>query len=101
MNTESPILTTVSTLTSFSSVAGDVAPVLAGSEVEGEFLPGYMCYGVPVGSREYVRHVLNEKVEQAQAQVCGEWGWCSLWEEAGDYKGGGELGNGETGPGGG
>ena len=48
MNTESPILTTVSTLTSFSSVAGDVAPVLAGSEVEGEFLPGYMCCGVPI-----------------------------------------------------
>ena len=25
--------------------------VLAGKEVEGEFMPGYMCYGVPVGSR--------------------------------------------------
>ena len=43
--------------------------VLAGSEVEGEFLPGYMCYGVPVGSREYVRHVLNEKVEQIAEQA--------------------------------
>ena len=31
-----------------------------------------------------------------QAQVCGEWGcWCSLWEEAGDYEGGDELGKGE------
>ena len=34
-----------------------------------------------------------------QAQVRGEWGWCSL--EVGAYEGGGELGKGETGPGGG
>ena len=43
--------------------------VLAGREVEGEFMPGYMCYRVPVGSREYVRHVLNEKVEQIAEQA--------------------------------
>ena len=37
--------------------------VLAGKEVDGEFLPGFICYGVPVGSDVYVRHILGEKVE--------------------------------------
>ena len=43
--------------------------VLAGKEVEGEFMPGFMCYGVPVGSRGYVSQVLNEKVEQIAEQA--------------------------------
>jgi hypothetical protein len=38
--------------------------VIAGREVEGQFMPGFLCYGVQVGSNEYVRHVLEEKVEQ-------------------------------------
>ena len=36
--------------------------VLAGKEVEGEFHPGFICYGVPVGSDRYVRYMLGEKV---------------------------------------
>ena len=43
--------------------------VLAGREVEGVFSPGYMCYGVPVGSKEYVQNVLDEKVEQIAEQA--------------------------------
>ena len=38
--------------------------VQAGKEVDGEFLPGFICYGVPVGCDAYVRHMLNEKVEE-------------------------------------
>jgi hypothetical protein len=38
--------------------------VLAGREVEGQFMPGFLCYGVPVGSNGYVRDVLEDKVEQ-------------------------------------
>ena len=43
--------------------------VIAGREVEGQFMPGFLCYGVPVGSNEYVRHVLEEKVEQIAVQA--------------------------------
>ena len=38
--------------------------VLAGKEVDGEFLGGYLCYGIPVGCDQYVRHMLAQKVEE-------------------------------------
>ena len=38
--------------------------VLAGLEVEGEHLPRFLCYGVPVGCERYVKVMLEEKVEK-------------------------------------
>ena len=38
--------------------------VLAGLEVEGDHLPGFLCYGVPVGSDRYVEAMLEEKVDK-------------------------------------
>ena len=32
--------------------------------MEGGFQPGFICYGVPIGSDLYVRHKLMEKAEQ-------------------------------------
>ena len=37
---------------------------LAGRIVQGEFKRGFLCWGVPVGEKEYVESVLMEKVEQ-------------------------------------
>ena len=31
----------------------------AGTIVDGQFQPGFICYGIPVGSREYVRTTFN------------------------------------------
>ena len=42
---------------------------IAGTEVEGRFEPGYICYGIPVGTRPYVRHHLRLKVEQVAREV--------------------------------
>ena len=36
----------------------------AGTEVNGQFEPGFVCYGVPVGTEMYVHHMLNLKVEE-------------------------------------
>ena len=37
---------------------------LAGEQVGDQFLRGIMCYGVPVGSPEFVTHKLKEKAEE-------------------------------------
>ena len=37
---------------------------LAVEEINGTFEPGFLCYGVPVGADKYVKHVLQEKVEE-------------------------------------
>ena len=36
----------------------------AGRFVDGEFQPGFICYGVPIGTDIFVRDVLREKVEE-------------------------------------
>ena len=36
----------------------------AGTMVEGQWEPGYLCYGIAVGSDLYVQHQLQEKVEE-------------------------------------
>ena len=38
--------------------------VLAGVEVDGDYLPGFLCYGVPVGCEGYAKVMLEEKVEK-------------------------------------
>ena len=42
---------------------------LAGCNVEGVFCPGFVCYGIPVGSDGYVRHMLKEKVREVQEEM--------------------------------
>ena len=41
----------------------------AGTVVDGEFQPGFICYGIPVGSREYVRHHNRIKVQEVAREV--------------------------------
>jgi hypothetical protein len=41
----------------------------AGTMVAEEFQPGFICYGIPVGSREYVRHHLHLKVLDVAREV--------------------------------
>ena len=41
----------------------------AGKTVDGQFLPGFMCYGIPVGSPQYVRHELSVKVQEVAKEV--------------------------------
>ena len=36
----------------------------AGRMVDGQWLPGFMCYGVAIGTSQYVKHILKEKVEK-------------------------------------
>ena len=36
----------------------------AGREVDGEWKSGFMCYGIAVGTDEYVRHMLEKKVDE-------------------------------------
>ena len=42
---------------------------VAGSIVDQIFLPGFMCYGIPIGTKEYVRHQLSEKVQEVAKEV--------------------------------
>ena len=37
---------------------------LAGEEVGGEFLRGFQCFGIPVGSEAYITHKLQEQANQ-------------------------------------
>ena len=49
-----------------------IAPVglkISGTEVESSFEPGFMCYGIPVGTSSYVRHHLLKKVEDIAREV--------------------------------
>ena len=41
----------------------------AGLEVEGQWQPGFTCYGVEIGSQAYVRHRLSVRVEELVGQV--------------------------------
>ena len=41
----------------------------AGLLVGDQWLPGFLCYGVAIGSVEYVEHVLGEKVEELSQDV--------------------------------
>ena len=42
---------------------------LAGVVVDDLFLPGMMVYGIPVGTDQYVRHMLDEVVENIPSEV--------------------------------
>ena len=42
---------------------------MAGCMVNDQFLPGYMCYGIPIGSPEYVKHQLSLKVQEVAKEV--------------------------------
>ena len=41
----------------------------AGAIVGGLFCPGFICYGIPVGSDSFVRHMLDVKVEEIKRDV--------------------------------
>ena len=41
----------------------------AGTVVDGDFLPEFLCYGIPVGSPGYVRHHLSVKVQEVGREV--------------------------------
>ena len=43
--------------------------IAAGIEVEERFEPGFLCYGVPIGTDEYVGYKLDQKVEEVAAGV--------------------------------
>ena len=57
---------------------------LAGEEVDGEFLRGFLCFGVPIGSEAYVTHKLQEQANEIikdgerARQVLGS-NYQSLW----------------------
>ena len=41
----------------------------AGLVIDGNFEPGMLCYGVPVGTDTYVRHMLQEKVNEVEKDI--------------------------------
>ena len=43
--------------------------VRAGETVDGQWEPGKICYGIPVGTDVYVQHKLDEKVTQVATEV--------------------------------
>ena len=43
--------------------------VSAGANINGQWEPGMICYGVPIGSDTYVRHMLNLKVTEVEQEV--------------------------------
>ncbi len=42
---------------------------VAGSMVDGTFEPGFICYGIPIGTPRYVQHHLRLKVEEVGREV--------------------------------
>ena len=40
-----------------------------GVQVGEQWLKGFVCYGIPVGTSEYVKHMLGEKVNELQEEV--------------------------------
>ena len=42
---------------------------MAGTMADGQFLPGFMLYGIPVGDSRYVKHHLRLKVEEVGREV--------------------------------
>ena len=43
--------------------------VRAGEVIDGQWEPGFICYGVPVGSDRYVHCKLDEKISEVSAEV--------------------------------
>ena len=41
----------------------------AGVATAGGFAPGFLCYGIPIGSPEYVSHMLEEKAQEVVREV--------------------------------
>ena len=41
----------------------------AGVETEAGWVPGFVCYGIPIGSKEYVHYKLQEKAEEVAKEV--------------------------------
>ena len=41
----------------------------AGVQLDGGFAPGFVCYGIPVGSPQYVNHELKKKAEEVVNEV--------------------------------
>ena len=42
---------------------------LAGVQVGDQWLPGFTCYGVEIGSDAFVKHKLEERVQEVIGQV--------------------------------
>ena len=42
---------------------------VAGCTVNDSFLPGFMCYGIPIGTHGYVKHQLSLKVQEIATEV--------------------------------
>ena len=49
------------------SSLGDL--VRAGITVDGSWEPGFLCYGVPIGSDKYVTHMLGAKMDEIEEQA--------------------------------
>jgi hypothetical protein len=41
----------------------------AGVEVGGEFFPGFVCYGIPIGHPSYLKATLEEKAEEVVGEM--------------------------------
>ena len=41
----------------------------AGVQVGEQWLSGFVCYGIPVGTSEYVKHQLCDKVQEVRSEV--------------------------------
>jgi hypothetical protein len=41
----------------------------AGVQIGDDWHPGYLCYGISVGTREYCQHMLREKVHKVKVEV--------------------------------
>ena len=58
-----------------STWSGDLPPQappgIARADVQlgEEWHAGFMCYGIPVGSKEYVKHMLGSKVEDVKDEI--------------------------------
>ena len=42
---------------------------VAGCWVDERFLPGFMCYGIPIGTPDFVKQQLSLKVEEVGREV--------------------------------
>ena len=43
--------------------------VSAGAKVNGQWEPGMLCYGVPIGTDKYVQYMLNLKVTEIEQEL--------------------------------
>ena len=41
----------------------------AGAPLDGGFAPGFVCYGIPIGTADYVGHMLEKKAEEVVQEV--------------------------------